>query len=253
MCAPKRSLGTRNGNENIRDREMPRHPLARAPILPRVRGAFPRNRAQPLWYRLDFGEDDCTATGELARDAKLALVEAALMAGDEPLPAKRLVLAAGLTDVAEARQLIERLSDLYDRDGTAFQVEEVAGGYQLLTRPEYHPWVSRLRRAGAEVRLTPAARETLAIVAYRQPINRAEVEKIRGVQCGEVLHQLMEKGLVRIAGREETLGRPVLYGTTRRFLRIYGLKSLKDLPAAEGFAARPNGDRDAGGAQPSAN
>jgi segregation and condensation protein B len=147
---------------------------------------------------------------------------------------------------------VQRLQALYDADGTAFQVEELAGGYQLLTRPEYHPWLARLRRAGTDLRLTPAAREALAIVAYRQPITRADLEAIRGVQSSEVLRQLMEKGLVRIAGRDDSLGRPVLYGTTRKFLQVFGLKSLRDLPQAEELApaktkkARPE-DAGAGG------
>jgi segregation and condensation protein B len=181
-------------------------------------------------------------TGPLARDPRLALVEAALLVADEPLPPRRLAAAAGLADAADARRLVQRLRDLYDADGTAFQVEELAGGFQLLTRPEFHPWLVRLRRAGADPRLSPAARETLAIVAYRQPITRADVEAVRGVQSGELLRLLMEKGLVRIAGRDDSLGRPVLYATTRKFLHFYGLKSLKDLPPAEGLG-RTSRDR----------
>jgi segregation and condensation protein B len=161
------------------------------------------------------------------------MVEAALLAADEPLSVRKLVQAAGLPDAAAARRLLRKLQELYDRDGTAFQVEELAGGFQLLTRPEYHRWLATLRRTQQEVRLTAAARETLAIVAYRQPIMRAEVEAIRGVQCGETLRLLMEKGLVRIAGRDDSLGRPVLYGTTKKFLQVFGLKNLKDLPQAE--------------------
>jgi segregation and condensation protein B len=171
--------------------------------------------------------------GELARDARLALVEAALLAADEPLTPRRLAAVAGLADAAEARRMVRRLHAFYEQDGSAFQVDEAAGGYQLLTRPEFHPWLARLRRTGNDLRLTAAARETLAIVAYRQPIMRADIEAIRGVQCSEVLRQLMEKGLVRIAGRDHSLGRPVLYGTTRKFLQVFGLKSLKDLPQAE--------------------
>jgi segregation and condensation protein B len=166
----------------------------------------------------------------LARDAHLAYVEAALFAADEPLTARRLAAVAGLADAAEARRLVRKLQSLYDKDGTAFQVEELAGGFQLLTRPEFHPWLLRLRRTGYELRLSPAARETLAIVAYRQPIMRADIEAVRGVQCGEILRLLMEKGLVRITGRHDSLGRPVLYGTTKRFLQVFGLKSLRDLP-----------------------
>src|SRR5207245_252696 len=113
----------------------------------------------------------------------------------------------------------------------------IAGGFQLLTRPQFHPWLARLRQAGNEVRLSGPARETLAIVAYRQPIMRADIEAIRGVQCGEVLRQLMEKGLIRIAGRHDSLGRPVLYGTTKKFMQVFGLKSLRDLPLVN--ALRP--------------
>jgi segregation and condensation protein B len=200
----------------------------------RPRDRLPGNHPLPLVYRLSRDEMGLGAgQGPLARDAELALVEAVLLAADEPVPPRKLAAAAGLADAASARRLARKLQSLYDQDGTAFQVEELAGGFQLLTRPQYHPWLVRLRRAGQSVRLTPAARETLAIIAYRQPIMRAEIEGIRGVHCGEVLRLLMEKGLVRIAGRHDSLGRPVLYGTTRKFLQVFGLRSLKDLPQAE--------------------
>jgi segregation and condensation protein B len=169
----------------------------------------------------------------LARDPRLAVVEAALLAADEPLTLRRLAAVADLEATAEARRLVRKLQALYERDGSAFQVEELAGGFQLLTRPEFHPWLVRLRRTGHDLRLTPAARETLAIVAYRQPIMRADIEAVRGVQSGDVLRLLMEKGLIRIAGRHDSLGRPVLYGTTKKFLQVFGLKSLRDLPQAE--------------------
>jgi segregation and condensation protein B len=198
------------------------------------RNQLPRNHRLPLAYRLlPNDEGEAIATGELARDQKLAFIEAALFAADEPLTVKRLAAMAGLTDGSEARRLVRKLQSFYDKDGTAFQVEELAGGFQLLTRPEYHSWLVRLRRSGTELRLSPAARETLAIVAYRQPIMRAEIEAIRGVQCGELLRLLMEKGMVRIAGRHDSLGRPVLYGTTKKFLQVFGLNSLRDLPQAE--------------------
>jgi segregation and condensation protein B len=171
----------------------------------------------------------------LGRDRQLAELEAILLAADEPLPARRLAQIAGLVDAALARRLIRKLQTLYERDGTAFQIEELAGGFQLLTRPQYHRWLASLRRSPNELRLTGAARETLAIVAYRQPIMRADIEAIRGVQCGETLRLLMEKGLVRIAGRDTSLGRPVLYGTTKKFLYTFGLRGLKDLPRAEEF------------------
>lgn len=204
--------------------------------LPRDRSQLPRDRRLPAIHRYFRDGDDTTASGELARDPRLAAVEAALAAADEPLTLRRLAATAGLSDSAEMRLLVDRLRELYIRDGSAFNIEELAGGFQLLTRPEYHPWLARLRRANNEIRLSAAARETLAIVAYRQPIARADVEAIRGVQSGDMLHQLMEKGLVRIAGRDDSLGRPVLYGTTRKFLQTFGLRNLRDLPQARELA-----------------
>jgi segregation and condensation protein B len=176
-------------------------------------------------------------TGELARDARVALVEAILFAAEEPLSARRIAAAANLAHADEAVHLLQRLQSLYERGDSAFQIAELAGGYQLYSRPELHPWLIRLRRAGGDARLTGAARETLAIIAYRQPILRAEIEAIRGVQCTEMLRMLMEKGLVRIAGRDDTLGRPVLYATTKKFLQLFGLKSLRELPRADHLRA----------------
>jgi segregation and condensation protein B len=207
---------------------------ARGPQVRRRSDRFPVNKPLPLIYRLGTDSDHgVSGQGPLAREPQLARVEAALLAADEPLTARHLAAAAGLEDAAAVRRLVRKLEALYDQDGTAFQVEELAGGFQLLTRPEYHRWLVRLRRSGQELRLTSAARETLAIIAYRQPIMRADIEAIRGVHCGEVLRLLMEKGLVRLAGRHESLGRPVLYGTTKKFLQVFGLKGLKDLPQVE--------------------
>lgn len=209
-------------------------PVARGPEVWTRRPRLPSNRQLPMLYRtLVHSGRQPLVQAELARDSKLALVEATLFAADEPLTARRLATVAQLADVAEARQLVARLQEFYDRDGTAFQVAEVAGGYQLLTRPEYHPWLIRLRRAANDLKLSTALRETLAIVAYRQPITRSDIDAIRGVQCGDLLRQLMEKGLVRLAGRDNSLGRPVLYGTTKKFLQHFGLKSLDELPKAE--------------------
>lgn len=194
-----------------------------------------RNHRLPAVYRLVGGEvaGEPAVQSELAREPVLALLEGALLVADEPLTVRRLAAAVGLQDGTEVRRLLRKLQGLYDQDGTAFQVEEVAGGFQLLTRPEFHPWLTRLRRTGTDLRLTAATRETLAIVAYRQPIMRADIEGIRGVHCGEILRQLMEKGLIRIAGRDQSLGRPVLYATTRKFLQIFGLRSIRDLPQVE--------------------
>jgi segregation and condensation protein B len=192
------------------------------------------NHRLPLIYRQPGDFDDAGASADpLGREPALALLEAALLIADEPLPIRKLVQVIGTVDAAAVRRLLKKLQEAYDADGTAFELEELAGGFQLMTRPEYHRWLTSLKRSQQELRLTPASRETLAIVAYRQPIMRADVEAIRGVHCGETLRLLMEKGLVKIAGRDDSLGRPVLYGTTKRFLQMFGLKSLKDLPNAE--------------------
>ena len=173
------------------------------------------------------------ATDPLARDARLARLEAALVLADEPLTPKRLAEVAALADAAEAQTLLIRLRTVLDADGSAFAVEELAGGYQLLTRPAYHVWLLRFRRAGPDYRLTPTALETLAVVAYKQPVTRADVEQIRGTGVGEVVRGLMEKGLVRTAGRDKSLGRPQLYATTKKFLQAFGLNALSDLPIVE--------------------
>lgn len=215
---------------------MRRHPLVAVPAATLVRAQRPRNHPLPAGLRRS-PRPEAPAVSELGRDAALAAVEAALFLADEPLTVRRLATLAGLQDVAAVRRLVARLDEVYARDGSAFRVEELAGGHQLLSRPEFHPWLARLRAQAAEVQLSAAARETLAIVAYRQPVTRADVEAIRGVSCSELLKQLMEKGLIRLGGRDESLGRPALYETTRRFLQLFGLKSLKDLPAGEGLAA----------------
>ncbi|MBX3414928.1 MAG: SMC-Scp complex subunit ScpB [Pirellulales bacterium] len=163
----------------------------------------------------------------------MARVEAVLLLAREPLGPRKLARIASLADGTEARTLVRRLNETYDRVGCAFRIEEVAGGYQLLTRPKFASWLRRLYPPQIETRLSSPALETLAVVAYRQPAVRAEIESIRGVQCGEMLRLLMERDLVRIMGRSEELGRPYLYGTTRRFLELFGLRDLDELPRAE--------------------
>jgi len=208
----------------------------RGPLDRRRPDRLPANARLPAVYRVTADAPaESRPVDPLAREAPLALVEAVLLAADEPLPIRKLVQVAGLADAATARRLLKRLRALYDADGTAFQVAELAGGFQLLTRPQYHRWLAAARRGGADVRLTAPGRETLAIVAYRQPIMRADIEAIRGVHCGDTLRLLMERGLVRIAGRHDSLGRPVLYATTKKFLQLFGLRSLKDLPQAGQF------------------
>ncbi len=204
------------------------------PLAQSSRDRMPADQPLPSVYRTLRGlEEELAESSANADDLPLAMVEAALFAADEPITIRKLATAAGLAGVAPARKLLQRLRRRYDEQSSAFQVAEVAGGFQLLTRPEFHPWLTRLRRSTNDLRLSSAARETLAIIAYRQPITRADIETIRGVQCAEVLRLLMEKGLVRIAGRHDSLGRPVIYGTTKKFLQAYGLKDLTELPQAE--------------------
>jgi segregation and condensation protein B len=213
---------------------MSRHPLAAARLLDRVRYERPRDHQRPLGARLSPRETAPSGpTHEHSRDAALAAVEAALFLADEPLAARKLAALAGLADGNQARAQVLRLQAMYAAEGSAFEVEEIAGGYQLLTRAEFHPWLARLRSQGGEAPLSAAGRETLTIVAYRQPITRADIEAIRGVGAAEVLRQLMERGLIRLAGRDDTLGRPALYETTRKFLLHFGLRSLRDLPPVE--------------------
>jgi segregation and condensation protein B len=128
------------------------------------------------------------------------------------------------------KRAVQELNRQYEEGGRTFRIEQVAGGYQMLSLPEYGDILKRLHQKEADAKLSKAALETLAIIAYKQPILRADVEAIRGVACGETIRSLMEKHLVNIAGRAEEPGRPILYGTTKRFLQLFGLNNLKDLP-----------------------
>jgi segregation and condensation protein B len=213
----------------------------RKPLMVSYRplSARPDNSPLPAIYRTVRSIVEVPPpTDPMTRDAKTSRLEAALFLADEPLTLKQLVDAAGLQGLEEALKLIRILQNMYEREPTAFQIEEIAGGYQLLTRPQYHTWLLRLRRTGHDLRLTPTMMETLAVVAYRQPISRAEVEKIRGTSVSEPLCILMERGLIRTAGREKSLGRPQLYATTKKFLQIMGFSSLSELPQAEIFSKK---------------
>ncbi len=186
---------------------------------------------------MEVGEGVRPATGPWARDDLLGRVEAVLFLAREPLSSRKLARLAGLADGTQARTFVRRLNRLYDAGGWAFRVEEVAGGYQLMSRPKFAPWLRRLQPPQVEVRLSPPALETLAVVAYRQPVLRAEIESVRGVQCDEVLRQLIERDLVRVVGRSEQLGRPFLYGTSKRFLQVFGLRHLDELPRPDSWPA----------------
>ena len=189
----------------------------------------------PQRYRRSASRDDEAplGNGPFARSAAMARLEAVLFLGRHPLASRRLAQLAGLADGTQARTLVRKLNQMYDEEGCAFRAMEVAGGFQLMSRPKFSAWLRRLHASPEEVRLSGPAIETLAVVAYRQPVLRVGVEAVRGVQCGEILRQLMERDLVRIAGRSEELGRPFLYGTTKRFLQVFGLRHLDELPRLE--------------------
>jgi len=185
------------------------------------------------------------------REAAVNRVEAVLLLSREPVNSRKLAELASLEDGTHARPTVKKLNQHLDTTGRAFRVEETGGGYIMLTRPKFAPWLRRLDHCPPEVKLSAPAMETLTVIAYRQPVLRADIEAIRGVACGEILRQLMERDLVRIGGRSEELGRPYLYATTRRFLRTFGLRSLKELPRAASLRNKP-GDATPGEPQPAA-
>jgi len=172
-----------------------------------------------------------------------ARIEALLVTTDRQLSEARLADLLGISgkNVQKAvKEAIDELNREYDKAGRSFRIERLAGGYQILTRPQFSELLTRLFGERQESRLSQAALETLSIIAYRQPILRAEVEAIRGVASGEVLRSLLERRLVKITGRAEEIGRPMLYGTTSEFLKVFGLASLDDLPAVQGLSEQPH-------------
>jgi segregation and condensation protein B len=152
-----------------------------------------------------------------------------VLGAPEPVTVQKIAEVVPGLEVDGARGLLNELSREYEEQGRAFEIWEVAGGYQLRTRPEYAGYLRQLHRE-RPLRLSRAALETLAVVAYRQPVTRAEVEAVRGVEADAVLRGLLERELVRVAGHREVPGRPMLYATTRRFLEVFGLGKLDDLP-----------------------
>jgi segregation and condensation protein B len=166
------------------------------------------------------------------------VVEAVLFASDESLTDSRLAKIVE-TSVKQVRQSIKNLNNKYQANNNAFRIEQIAGGYQMLTIGTFNYWLKKLLRARSDSKLSSAALETLAIIAYKQPVIRADIESIRGVAAGEVIRTLCYKGLVKIVGRAEILGRPMLYGTTKKFLEVFGLNTLKDLPKIEELKKPP--------------
>jgi segregation and condensation protein B len=165
-----------------------------------------------------------------------AALEAMLFSTPDPVTTRKLAQALDLdgVDGRTVRTLVNELAAEYHDQRRGFTIEEVAGGFRMVSDPEMIDQVAALLGSGASAtRLSAAALETLAVVAYKQPVTRADIEAIRGVQAGPLLRTLLQKGLVRITGRAEVIGRPLLYGTTKKFLEHFGLKSLNELPKVE--------------------
>lgn len=170
------------------------------------------------------------ADGGLVRSTRIARLEAALLIAEGATPAKKLAQVARLIDHKEVQQLIQALNESYDRTRSAFRIEQTAAGYIFMTRASLSPWLDRLHNRQAEMKLSAPMMETLTIIAYQQPVTRADVDAIRGVQATEMIRQLLDRGLVKVGGEDDSLGRPFLYITTKQFLTMFGLYRLEDMP-----------------------
>src|SRR3989339_535006 len=162
-------------------------------------------------------------------------LETILFITDHPLSLEELRKLTGVKDMPRLGALVDQIRQGFEDRASALQLVEIAGGFQMATRPSYGPLVRKLFAEKMTMRLSTAAHETLAIVAYKQPLTRAEVEEIRGVEVIASLETLLEKRLIKVVGRKETVGRPLLYGTTADFMRHFGLGSLEDLPPIDEF------------------
>ena len=164
-----------------------------------------------------------------------AILETLLFVSAEPMPIERLMVVLGEVSKHEVKQALQALREEMDRQGRGVQLVELAGGYQIVTRMEYAPWVKRLAKMKAAPKLSRMALESLAIIAYKQPIVRSEIEQIRGVEVSTVLRTLLERKLIRMVGRKDVPGRPIMYGTTKLFLQQFGLSDLSQLPPLREF------------------
>lgn len=163
------------------------------------------------------------------------IIESLLFVATEPLPVERIKEVTGISDKKTILLALNEMTDQFKSENHALQIVEIAGGYQMVTLPENSPWIKKFLTVKTVGRLSKPGLETLAIIAYKQPIIRTEVEMIRGVDCGGVIKTLLERRLVRIVGRKEMPGKPMLYGTTREFLEYFGLNNLSELPTLKEF------------------
>jgi segregation and condensation protein B len=164
------------------------------------------------------------------RTEQKKIVEALLFAADFPVAVSRIKALVEGVEREDLRTMVEELNREYDEQGRSFWIQEVAGGYQMATRPHFARWVKELYKGRRLARLTQPALETLAIIAYRQPVGRPDIETIRGVNSDSVIATLLERNLITVVGKDTSVGRPILYGTTPEFLRYFGLKDLSGLP-----------------------
>jgi len=181
-------------------------------------------------------EQDAEPARELTEEEKeqLALnVEAAILTTERAISPAKLSEAMDKLGSKAIKEAVETLNAHYEETGRSFRIELVSNGYRFMTLPRFANVLNALKKTRSQTKLSPSALETLAVVAYKQPALRADVEAVRGVACGETLRALMDRGLVKIVGRSEEIGRPMLYGTTPKFLEVFGLAGLKDLPKAE--------------------
>ncbi len=179
-----------------------------------------------------------SATGQaetISQRELKAMLEAMLFVSPEPVPVARLVAVMGNVTKGEVQQALQLLAHDMEQDGRGIQLAHIAGGYRLVTKQEYAPWIKRLDKAKSVQKLSRSALESLAIIAYKQPLVRAEIEEIRGVETSGVIRTLLERKLVRIVGRKEVPGRPIMYGTTKFFLEHFGLQDLTQLPPLREF------------------
>jgi len=190
----------------------------------------------------EVGQDVITEMSAPAADPALSdmralkgILEALLFVTAEPIPVTRFLALLGAVTKQDVDQALASLAQDYEQEGRGLQLAEVAGGYRIVTKAEFAPWLKRLEKVKSPSKLSRSALESLAIIAYKQPIVRAEVEQIRGVETSGVIRTLLERKLVRIVGRKEEPGRPIMYGTTKFFLEHFGLRDLSQLPPLREF------------------
>ncbi|MDD5197100.1 MAG: SMC-Scp complex subunit ScpB [Candidatus Omnitrophota bacterium] len=171
------------------------------------------------------------------QDNRKSVIEALLLASEKPLPLEQIRVVLDNLDLPEARRLIEELKLEYEEANRGIRIAEIAGGFQMITAAAFAPFLKKLFKDRNTEKLSKPALETLAIIAYKQPLTRLEIELLRNVNVDGVIKSLAGKNLIRIAGRKKAPGRPCVYGTTRQFLEHFGLKSLDDLPKIEEFSA----------------